>query len=186
MPDVEPGDVVIVLQQKPHETFVRDGDNLRMEHTVTLTEALCGFSFVVKHLDGRDLIVTHPVGSVLKPGDIKTVENEGMPQYKNPFQKGNLNIMFQITFQIITLLLTNKHMPCWRNTSHQGQSLICQLVNMLKKLTYMIMILMIVETMSIIVENLMLVTMKRRMVLVFSVHNNKSFRLPEVVLLLSK
>ncbi|XP_044751473.1 dnaJ homolog subfamily A member 2-like [Coccinella septempunctata] len=98
MPDVEPGDVVIVLQQKPHETFVRDGDNLRMEHTVTLTEALCGFSFVVKHLDGRDLIVNHPVGSVLKPGDIKTVENEGMPQYKNPFQKGNLNIMFKVTF----------------------------------------------------------------------------------------
>ncbi|KAL3282043.1 hypothetical protein HHI36_005245 [Cryptolaemus montrouzieri] len=98
LPDVEPGDVVIVLQQKPHEVFQRNGDNLQVNHTITLTEALCGFNFVLRHLDGRDLLITHPAGSVLKPGDMKMVEGEGMPYHKNPFQRGNLNIVFTIQF----------------------------------------------------------------------------------------
>ncbi|KAK9877269.1 hypothetical protein WA026_017660 [Henosepilachna vigintioctopunctata] len=84
------------------ESVTLRADDLMMEwnvnHTITLTEALCGFNFVLCHLDGRDLLITHPAGSVLKPGDVKTVEGEGMPYYKNPFQKGNLNIVFTIKF----------------------------------------------------------------------------------------
>lgn len=97
-PDVEAGDVIIILQQKPHEKFQRSGDDLYVNHTVTLTEALCGFNFVLHHLDGRDLLITHPQGQVIKPGDVKTVVGEGMPQYKNPFEKGNLYVNFEIKF----------------------------------------------------------------------------------------
>lgn len=97
-PDIEPGDVIIILQQKPHEVFQRTGNDLYMNHTITLTEALCGFSFVVKHLDGRDLLIKGPPGQVIKPGDIKAVIGEGMPQYKNPFEKGNLCINFEVKF----------------------------------------------------------------------------------------
>lgn len=35
---------------------------------------------------------------VIKPGDVKTIRGEGMPQYKNPFEKGNLYVTFQIKF----------------------------------------------------------------------------------------
>lgn len=97
-PDVEPGDVVIILQQKPHEKFQRSGDDLYINHTVTLTEALCGFNFVVHHLDGRDLLIKHLPGQVIKPGEVKLVASEGMPQYKNPFEKGNLYVTFEIKF----------------------------------------------------------------------------------------
>lgn len=51
-PNVEAGDVVIVLQQKPHETFKRQGDDLYLMHNVTLTEALCGFNYVLKVIFG--------------------------------------------------------------------------------------------------------------------------------------
>lgn len=95
-PDVESGDVIIVLQQKSHERFQRSGDDLFMTHTITLTEALCGFSLAVKHLDGRDLHVRNPPGQVVKPGDIRGIEGEGMPQYKNPFERGNLYINFEV------------------------------------------------------------------------------------------
>lgn len=68
-PGLEPGDVIIVLRQTPHEKFQRSiDDDLVMNHTISLTEALCGFSLVVKHLDGRDLLVTHPAGQIVKPG----------------------------------------------------------------------------------------------------------------------
>ncbi|XP_050307409.1 dnaJ homolog subfamily A member 2-like [Anthonomus grandis grandis] len=97
-PDVEAGDVVIILQQKPHEIFERQDNDLHMKHTISLTEALCGFSFVVHHLDKRDLLIKHPPGQVIKPGDVKIVTGEGMPIYKNPFEKGNLFITFNIKF----------------------------------------------------------------------------------------
>lgn len=97
-PDIEPGDVIILLQVKPHEIYQRSGDDLLLNRTVTLTEALCGFSFVLKQLDGRDLLIKHPQGEIVKPGDLKAVMGEGMPFYKNPFEKGNLYITFAITF----------------------------------------------------------------------------------------
>lgn len=31
-------------------------------------------------------------------GDIKGIEGEGMPHYRNPFEKGNLYIKFDVTF----------------------------------------------------------------------------------------
>ncbi|KAL1458051.1 hypothetical protein WDU94_008226 [Cyamophila willieti] len=97
-PDQEPGDVVIVLQQKPHERFQRQGIDLVTTETITLTEALCGFSKVIKHLDDRELIITHPPGEIIKPDDIKGVVGEGMPIYKNPFEKGTLYIKFEVQF----------------------------------------------------------------------------------------
>lgn len=97
-PGMEPGDVVIVLQTKPHEVFHREGCNLYMSHSVTLTEALCGFEMVLKHLDGRDLIIREVPGIVIKPRSIKGIRGEGMPVYRNPIEKGNLYIKFDVVF----------------------------------------------------------------------------------------
>lgn len=97
-PGVEAGDVVIVLQQKSHDKFKRQGDDLLTTHNITLTEALCGFSYVLKHLDGRDLVIRHPPGSVIEPGSTKLVPGEGMPHYRNPFEKGELFIKFDVEF----------------------------------------------------------------------------------------
>ncbi|KAK5646798.1 hypothetical protein RI129_005262 [Pyrocoelia pectoralis] len=97
-PDVEPGDVVIVLQQKPHERFQRNEDNLHVNHTITVTEALCGFTFVIHQLDGRDLLIKHTAGDVVKPGDVRMIPGEGMPHYKNPFEKGNMYVTFEVRF----------------------------------------------------------------------------------------
>lgn len=97
-PGVEPGDVIIILQQILHEKFQREGPDLFMPHKVTLTEALCGFCMVVKHLDGRDILVRHPPGEVIEHGSVKGIVHEGMPIYKNPFERGNLYIKFTVTF----------------------------------------------------------------------------------------
>lgn len=97
-PGVEAGDVIIILQQKPHDVFQRHGNDLVINRTVTLTEALCGYKTSIKQLDGRDIIIKTSPGDVIKPGTIKGVKGEGMPIYRNPFEHGNLYIKFQVEF----------------------------------------------------------------------------------------
>lgn len=94
----EAGDVVVVLVQKAHDFFERSGDNLIIDHTITLTEALCGFQFPIKHMDGRDLVLKSAPGEVVKKEAIKAVKGEGMPIYRNPFEKGNLFVRFNIEY----------------------------------------------------------------------------------------
>lgn len=67
-PDTVTGDIVFVLQQKEHPKFKRKGDDLFVEHTLTLTEALCGFQFILTHLDNRQLLIKSQPGEVVKPG----------------------------------------------------------------------------------------------------------------------
>merc|ERR1719408_788308 len=55
IPDGEAGDVVFVLQEQPHPVFKRKGDDLYIERTISLAEALCGFSMQITQLDGRIL-----------------------------------------------------------------------------------------------------------------------------------
>jgi DnaJ-class molecular chaperone len=97
-PDTQPGDVVVVLQTAEHATFRRDGANLFHKHTLTLVEALTGFTFPIHHLDGRTLLVKSEPGGVVKPGDIKALREEGMPMVRNPYVRGNLYVEFDVTF----------------------------------------------------------------------------------------
>jgi DnaJ homolog subfamily A member 2 len=67
-PDTVTGDIIFVLQQKEHPKFKRKGDDLFYEHALTLTESLCGFQFVLTHLDNRQLLIKSKPGEVVKPG----------------------------------------------------------------------------------------------------------------------
>ncbi|RUS21939.1 DnaJ C terminal domain-containing protein, partial [Endogone sp. FLAS-F59071] len=98
-PGIETGDVILVLKQKEHEVFERDGADLMYEVTISLAEALCGFGKVLlTHLDGRGLHVQHPPGQVIRPGEVKRIPHEGMPIYKRPIDKGDLFIKFEVEF----------------------------------------------------------------------------------------
>ncbi|KAK9170264.1 hypothetical protein Syun_002404 [Stephania yunnanensis] len=97
-PDTATGDIVFVLQQKEHAKFKRKGDDLFFEHTLSLTEALCGFHFVLSHLDGRQLLIKSQPGEVVKPDSFKAVNDEGMPIYQRPFMRGKLYIHFTVEF----------------------------------------------------------------------------------------
>ena len=97
-PGILPGDVVFVIQQKEHKVFKRKNDDLLIQQKIPLVEALCGTSFVVNHLDGRKLVVKTKPGEVIRPGDVKTIEDEGMPMHRNPFVKGKLYVEFKVVF----------------------------------------------------------------------------------------
>ncbi|EOA20722.1 hypothetical protein CARUB_v10001042mg [Capsella rubella] len=97
-PDTVTGDIVFVLQQKEHPKFKRKGDDLFVEHTLSLTEALCGFQFVLTHLDSRKLLIKSNPGEVVKPDSYKAINDEGMVIYQRPFMKGKLYIHFTVVF----------------------------------------------------------------------------------------
>merc|ERR1719317_1085097 len=84
-PGLEPGDIIIVLDEKAHALFKRNGQDLIMKKAV-------------KTLDDRTLVIQTVRGEVIKTGDLKMVRGEGMPQYRNPFEKGRLIIQFNVVF----------------------------------------------------------------------------------------
>lgn len=97
-PDTITGDIVFVLQLKEHSKFERKMDDLFVEHSVSLTEALCGYQFALTHLDGRQLLIKSNPGEIVKPGQYKAINDEGMPHHHRPFMKGKLYIHFNVEF----------------------------------------------------------------------------------------
>eukprot|EP01117_Protostelium_nocturnum_P020538 TRINITY_DN9290_c0_g1_i1.p1 TRINITY_DN9290_c0_g1~~TRINITY_DN9290_c0_g1_i1.p1 ORF type:complete len:402 (-),score=157.99 TRINITY_DN9290_c0_g1_i1:275-1480(-) len=97
-PGLEPGDIVFVLVEKKHERFQRQGNDLIMEVTIPLIEALGGVTLAIKHLDDRTLLVQTPKGEVISPGDIRVIPEEGMPTHKHPEIKGRLFLKFTVEF----------------------------------------------------------------------------------------
>ncbi|XP_052211114.1 chaperone protein dnaJ A6-like [Diospyros lotus] len=97
-PDTVTGDIVFVVQQKEHPKFKRKYDDLYIEHSLSLTEALCGFQFALTHLDGRQLLIKTNPGEVIKPDQYKAINDEGMPHHQRPFMKGRLFIQFDVEF----------------------------------------------------------------------------------------
>jgi DnaJ family protein A protein 2 len=99
-PDIPSGDVIIVVREQntKHPQFKRKGDDLLMEHTLTLHESLCGFKFHFKHMDGRDVVVQSQDGDVIAPDAFRVVSNEGMPFRRDPMSRGRLIIHFTIKF----------------------------------------------------------------------------------------
>ncbi|PWA92577.1 Chaperone DnaJ, C-terminal [Artemisia annua] len=95
-PGAAPGDLIFVVDEKPHDTFKRDGNDLVFTKRITLLEALTGKTLKVTTLDGRLLII--PLTDIIKPGHEEVIQNEGMPISKEPGKKGNLRIKIDIKF----------------------------------------------------------------------------------------
>lgn len=69
-PDMQAGDVVFVLKQKPHSVFTRKGKlDLVIKHVITLKEALLGFTSEIKHMDGSSIILSR--NTITQNGNFK-------------------------------------------------------------------------------------------------------------------
>ncbi|XP_015767372.1 PREDICTED: dnaJ homolog subfamily A member 1-like [Acropora digitifera] len=75
-----------------------DGSGERIPgNEIDLVEALCGFKKTLETLDQRHIVITSLPGDIIKPGDVKCVQGEGMPLHKSPFEKGKLIITFSVS-----------------------------------------------------------------------------------------
>nr|CAX70970.1 DnaJ (Hsp40) homolog, subfamily A, member 1 [Schistosoma japonicum] len=97
-PGLQPGDLIITLDEQQHKHFIRRRNDLIYTMVLSLSEALCGFHRVIHTLDDRTLLITSKPGEVFTNKDFRAIEGEGMPRYKNPFDKGRLIVKFDISF----------------------------------------------------------------------------------------
>ena len=65
---MDTGDVIAVVQELDHPLFERKGVDLFVKKSITLVDALCGFTFVLDHLDDRKIAIHSAPGEVLFPG----------------------------------------------------------------------------------------------------------------------
>lgn len=94
-PGVIPSDVIFTVKQKPHERFTREGDNLVMKVTCTLSDALAGNTNVlVQTLDSRKFYAK--IRDTITPTYTHILKGEGMPKKGGGF--GDLLINFDIQF----------------------------------------------------------------------------------------
>ncbi|XP_047318633.1 dnaJ homolog subfamily B member 1-like [Impatiens glandulifera] len=96
-PGFSAGDLVFLVEEKAHDVFKRDGNDLIVHKKISLVDALIGRNKInLVTLDGRNLIV--PVKHIVRPGFEVAVEDEGMPISKEPGKKGRLRIKFDVEF----------------------------------------------------------------------------------------
>ena len=97
-PDAQAGDLEVHVRLQKHKTFERKGADLFLEKKITLKEALLGFNFQLRYLDGKDITISSVPGEVVSHGDIKTVKGKGLPFYRDIMSHGNLIISFKVEF----------------------------------------------------------------------------------------
>ena len=100
-PDATPGDLVFILQQRPHATFTRKGHDLAMELTISLNEAIGGVQREIVHLDGRRLVlrsarISQDTACWIQTGDVHVLKGEGMPKRDSIGEHGDLYVQFRV------------------------------------------------------------------------------------------
>jgi len=100
-PNGDSQDLVFVVEEKPHDTFIRDGSDLICHVKIPLVDALAGSTGkkTVQALDGRKLQVAVPAG-IVKPGQESIISGEGMPIRKDGSvkKKGDLKVKWDVVF----------------------------------------------------------------------------------------
>lgn len=92
--------LVIVIGEKPHQHFTREGDDLVTRCSITVQQALCGFKMTLDGVDGEAVVVSTSDGKVISPGQSIRVAGRGMPNQKTG-KRGDAVVIFKdITFPL--------------------------------------------------------------------------------------
>jgi len=105
-PGTHPGDIIIAFQLLNHDTFHLNKSDLVMNKKILLSEALCGYEFNIKELDGTLFKIKSK--DIVKPGTSKIIPGKGM--YINEKDRGNLVINFEIEFPDSLLIHQKKNL----------------------------------------------------------------------------
>ncbi|KAL2219879.1 hypothetical protein M432DRAFT_284771 [Thermoascus aurantiacus ATCC 26904] len=89
-------DVHLIVVEKEHPVFKRQGDHLITNVELTLKEALTGWDRIVRTIDGKSIRVTKP--GPTQPGHEERYPGLGMPISKKPNERGDLIVRVNVKF----------------------------------------------------------------------------------------
>jgi DnaJ-class molecular chaperone len=89
------GNLVFIIEQIPHDYFVRHGDDIHTRMDISLKDALVGFTRTFEHVDGHKVVVEKK--TVTYCSEVFILKGEGMPR-KDKHGKGDMHITLEIKF----------------------------------------------------------------------------------------
>lgn len=89
------GDVKIFIKIVNNADFKRHGLDLIYEKNISLKDALCGFSFEIKFINGKIYTLNNAIGNIISPEYKKVIPNMGLTRDS---YTGNLIIIFHVEF----------------------------------------------------------------------------------------
>ena len=89
------GDIKIFVKISNETNFKREGLDLILEKNISLKEALCGFSFEIKYINGKSYTLNNNKGNIIPPEYKKIYPNMGLTRGEH---KGRMIIHFHINF----------------------------------------------------------------------------------------
>jgi DnaJ-class molecular chaperone len=89
------GDVKVFINISNDSQFIRRGLDLIMHKEISLKEALCGFSFEIKYINGKVYTINNQTGNIIPPNYEKVIPNMGLTRENHV---GNLIIIFNTKF----------------------------------------------------------------------------------------
>ncbi|KAK8928963.1 hypothetical protein KSP39_PZI017409 [Platanthera zijinensis] len=96
-PGYFPADVIFVIAEKEHPFFKRVGDDLVVKIEIPLANALTGWTFSFRLINGDPMTLTFQE-EIIYPGFEKVLKGHGMPLADRKGVRGDLRIKFLIRF----------------------------------------------------------------------------------------
>jgi DnaJ-class molecular chaperone len=89
------GDIKIFVKIENDSIFKRAGLDLVLEKSISLKDALCGFSFEITYINGKSYTLNNNSGNIIPHGFRKIIPNMGLERENH---KGNMVIEFNVQF----------------------------------------------------------------------------------------
>jgi len=89
------GDVKVFVKINNETNFKRSGLDLILEKTITLKDALCGFTFEIKYVNGQSYTLKNAKGNIIPAEYKKICPGMGLQREEH---KGNMIIHFHVIF----------------------------------------------------------------------------------------
>lgn len=94
-PGYKAGDLNFVVMEKDHPVYHREGDNLYMNKSIPLVDALTGFAVTLQQLDGEEYTIT--IDDIVECDEILRIPGKGMPR-RSGRGFGDLFVTFEVDF----------------------------------------------------------------------------------------
>jgi len=94
-PGYKAGDLNFLIVEKEHPVYHREGDNLYMNKSIPLVDALTGFTVTLRQLDGVEYTIT--IDDIVECDEVLRIPGKGMPR-RNGRGFGDLFLTFEVDF----------------------------------------------------------------------------------------